>query len=57
MIHFKVVHDRTTGVWHVYDNWKGEIARTYSTRQKARWGVKAFNEWGYLNDMEEKEEK
>jgi hypothetical protein len=55
MKHFKVIPDKAAGVWHVYDNWKGEIARTYSTRQKARWGVKAFNEHGYT--MEEKEEK
>jgi hypothetical protein len=53
MVHFKVVQDKATKVWHVYDNWKGEIARTYRTRHEARWSVKAYN-GGYAHEVEEK---
>jgi len=38
--------------WYVHDNRTGQNVRTYTTREQARWAVKAYNE-GRNNEVEE----
>ena len=53
MVHYKVEQDRSAKVWHVYDNWQGKRIRTCSTRQVARWAVRAFNNGYYPLENDE----
>ena len=39
-------------VWLVHENQTGQNVRSYTTREKARWAVKAYND-GRINEVEE----
>jgi hypothetical protein len=52
--HYAVKQDKINKVWHVYDNWKGEINRTVRTRSMARRYVNGLNK-GWITDEMEKE--
>ena len=41
------------GIWYVYDNQTQRNVRNYTTRDKARKAVKAYNE-GRVHEVEEK---
>jgi len=49
---YKVEQGMIAGIWHIHDNQTGNNIRTYQTREKARWAVKAYNE-GRINEVEE----